>query len=224
MTYPGAKNGAGVYQTIINQIPPHDIYIEPYLGSGAILRRKRPAPIANIGIDRSPKAIAAFGDASGFRINCGSALDFLKHFKFTGREFVYCDPPYVRSTRRSTKDIYEFEMTDDDHIELLGVLKTLPCMVMISGYPGEEGDLYDYHLSDWRHELFWTRTRGGDAIECIWMNYPEPTALHDYSFLGVNFRQRERIKRKAKRWANRLAALPPLERLAILSEFARFRQ
>lgn len=220
MAYPGAKNGAGVYQTIINQIPPHDVYIEPYLGSGAIMRAKLAAPIANIGVDRSPQAIAAFGDTAGFRINCGSALDFLTTFKFTGREFVYCDPPYVRETRRSAKDIYEFEMSDDDHLELIDVLKTLPCNVMISGYPG---DLYDEALSEWRYELFRATTRQGSAIECIWMNYPEPTALHDYSFLGDNFRERERIKRKATRWAKRLASLPPLERLAILSEFARFK-
>ena len=59
MAYPGAKNGAGVFQTIINQIPPHEVYIEPYLGGGAIMRAKLAAPIANIGVDRSPKAIAA---------------------------------------------------------------------------------------------------------------------------------------------------------------------
>ena len=220
MAYPGAKNGAGVYQTIINQIPPHDVYIEPYLGSGAIMRAKRPAPVANIGIELSSKTIAAFGDTEGFLINCGRALDFLTTFNFMGQEFVYCDPPYVRSTRRSSKDIYEFEMSDDDHCELLNVLKMLPCNVMISGYPS---DLYEMYLSDWRYELFITRTRQGSAEECIWMNYPEPTVLHDYSFLGDNFRERERIKRKATRWAKRLASLPPLERLAILSEFARFK-
>jgi hypothetical protein len=34
MTYPGGKGGAGVYQMIINQIPPHRVYIEPFLGGG----------------------------------------------------------------------------------------------------------------------------------------------------------------------------------------------
>ena len=42
MRYPGGKGGAGVYQTIINNIPPHDTYIETHLGSfageGEILR------------------------------------------------------------------------------------------------------------------------------------------------------------------------------------------
>ena len=43
MSYPGGKNGAGVYQAIINQMPPHQTYIEGFLGSGAVLRMKKPA-------------------------------------------------------------------------------------------------------------------------------------------------------------------------------------
>jgi DNA adenine methylase len=34
MGYPGGKSGAGVYQTIINLMPPHTVYIEPFLGGG----------------------------------------------------------------------------------------------------------------------------------------------------------------------------------------------
>lgn len=30
MRYPGGKGGAGVFQTIINQFPPHRVYIEPF--------------------------------------------------------------------------------------------------------------------------------------------------------------------------------------------------
>ena len=48
------------------------------------------------------------------------------------------------------------------------------------------------------------------------MNYDPPEALHDLRFLGENFRQRERIKRKKLRWAARLAKLDPLERAAIM--------
>ena len=56
MTYPGGKNAPGVYQTIINLMPPHAVYIEPFLGSGAIMRLKRRARVT-IGIDRDPQAI-----------------------------------------------------------------------------------------------------------------------------------------------------------------------
>jgi hypothetical protein len=36
MSYPGGKSGSGVYQTLINLMPPHDIYIEPFLGMGGV--------------------------------------------------------------------------------------------------------------------------------------------------------------------------------------------
>ena len=50
MSYPGGKSGAGVFQTIINLMPPHDVYVEPFLGGAAVMRMKRPASL-NIGID-----------------------------------------------------------------------------------------------------------------------------------------------------------------------------
>ena len=64
MIYPGGKNGAGVFQSIINQMPPHDRYIEPFLGSGAVFRLKSPARV-NVGIDIDPKAIALFSELLG---------------------------------------------------------------------------------------------------------------------------------------------------------------
>jgi len=61
MQYPGGKNGSGVYQKIINQMPPHKIYVEPFLGGGAVMRYKRPAG-TNIGIDKDPEAINLWVD------------------------------------------------------------------------------------------------------------------------------------------------------------------
>jgi len=60
MRYPGGKGGAGVYQTIINNIPPHDTYIETHLGGGNILERKRPAA-RSVGIDLDPGEPAELG-------------------------------------------------------------------------------------------------------------------------------------------------------------------
>ena len=36
INYPGGKHGAGSYQTIINQISPLSVYIEPFVGSGGV--------------------------------------------------------------------------------------------------------------------------------------------------------------------------------------------
>ncbi|HXJ73601.1 MAG TPA: hypothetical protein VNM37_12130, partial [Candidatus Dormibacteraeota bacterium] len=59
MSYPGGKNGAGVYQRIISMMPPHQVYIEPFLGGGAIARLKRPAPV-NIAMDLYAPAVENF--------------------------------------------------------------------------------------------------------------------------------------------------------------------
>jgi hypothetical protein len=49
------------------------------------------------------------------------------------------------------------------------------------------------------------------------MNYPEPQTLHDYRYLGENFRERERIKRKQIRWRRRLQDMDSSERYAMFS-------
>jgi len=43
-SYPGGKNGQGVYQRIISLIPPHDVYVEPFVGGeqvDTIVARRR---------------------------------------------------------------------------------------------------------------------------------------------------------------------------------------
>ena len=41
-------------------MPPHDVYIEPFLGSGAIVRRKRPAEVMTYAYELNPKTIDEF--------------------------------------------------------------------------------------------------------------------------------------------------------------------
>ena len=94
-------------------------------------------------------------------------------------------------------------------------------MVMISGYYSE---LYAQELAGWRSIQFSAQTRGGRTVtEWLWMNFPEPVELHDYQFLGENFRERERIKRKRLRWQARLKRMPAIERYALLSALKDFR-
>lgn len=214
MVYPGAKNILS--RVIINQIPPHRVYVEPFLGSGVIMQTKLPA-WANIGIDRNPLMVAE-AQLYMSALPAGVALEadsiaWLKAYQFQGDEFVYGDPPYVRSARRSGRDIYAFEMTDDDHVALLDVLCSLPCPVMLSGYASE---LYDSRLSGWRRLEVDVMGHVGMNTEVLWMNYPEPIELHDYRFLGDNRTDRQRIKRKKERWLAKLRSMPVLERRAIL--------
>lgn len=217
-TYPGGKNGAGVYQAVINQLPPHRVYIEPFLGGGAIMRLKRPA-MASIGIDVDDHVFAQtdfYQCVPYARLIIGDGVRFLKDYDWQGDELVYCDPPYLMETRSCQRPIYRHELnTIEEHRALLALLKTIPAAIAISGY---WSDLYARELAGWRSISFQTVTRGGrPATEWLWMNYPEPVELHDYRYLGGNFRERERIKRKQQRWQSRLKRMPALERYALLS-------
>jgi len=212
MPYYGGKSGYGIYQTIINQIPPHEVYIEPFLGGGGIMKHKSAAK-RNIGVDLDPCVIETWQGHEDIELHHADALIFLKEFKFRGSEFIYADPPYMVETRTG-KYRYQFEMTRKDHVRLLSLLKELPCKVMLSGYWSE---LYKRELACFRAIEFQAMTRAGKPkTEVLWMNYSEPTSLHDYQYLGSNFREREKITRKKKRWIARLKQMPKLERQSIL--------
>lgn len=241
MAYPGGKGN--VYQKIINQIPPHRVYIETHAGEAAVARHKRPAR-QNILIDLDPEVLATTryqiatngdedqlatskmtmaiiaqnDDAPAWQFVCSDAVEWLQSYNFRGDEFVYADPPYLMETRRQQRQLYRYEYSETQHIELLTCLKRLPCPVMVSGYWSE---LYADLLAGWRSESFEAWTRGNTpATEYLWMNYPKPLELHDYAHLGNNFRERERIKRKKARWVKRLRKMPLLERQAILAAIA----
>lgn len=232
MPYPGGKSGSGVYQTIINQMPPHEVYIEAFFGGGAVMKYKRFARVANIAIDKDAAVLNHLNPRSVIGIN-GDAFEILEmiedwfpaYLRQCAPEdvLIYCDPPYLMSTRSSQRPIYQYELEDADHVRLLKILLNLPYRVMISGYPS---DLYDSMLSTWRRVSFYTVNRAGNlAQEVLWMNYPEPFELHDYRYLGRDFRERERIKRKKSRWVNRLAQMDVQERSALLQaiEEARYK-
>lgn len=215
MTYPGGKNGAGVYQRIINQMPPHDTYVEGFLGSGAVLRHKRPAWLS-VGVDRSEDALDLCDSLNHSRVEWlrvqNSFQGFCTGFDFSPGVLLYLDPPYLPETRKGG-DVYGHEMSQADHVIMLRRIVDLDCMVMLSGYPSV---LYDDMLTGWRRIDYRATTRRGMVDECLWANFPEPTALHDYSYLGDDFRARERIKRKKARWTAKFQAMGHQERLAIM--------
>ena len=299
MGYPGGKAAPGIYHKIISLMPPHQIYIEPFYGGGAIMRHKRPAQI-NIGIDRDRAAIEkawtpaesrdVHGDvpiaetserrresrapsvsaesaelheaaapplseladdplsrtidtrSSRWIFNEHDGIEFLKFvatwwhrlFELLGPVLIYCDPPYMRETCKS-RCRYKYDLADVDHRRLLRVLLEMdrlepePPMLMISGYDSE---LYREMLEpaehrrmgaarNWTHQTFQAMTRGGtQATEHLWFNFEPPTILHDHRYVGTNFRDRERMKRRQQTWKNILKRLKPYEREALLAAIA----
>jgi DNA adenine methylase len=265
MNYKGGKNGSGVYQKLICMMPPHKLYVEAFLGSGAILRRKRPAdksiafetnratiwefkehvpadlfkPAQHNATWTSPNADLPYcgetsliwlhrenADSIALEVFNVDAVDYLQS-KFLPSSYVwgmnepadvliYADPPYPDSVRSSPGKIYEDELlSDQEHAELCDLFLSLPCKMMVSSY---ENDLYNRKLKHWRKEQYATTNRAGTrVIETVYLNFPEPAELHDYSHVGDDRRERWRIEKRLRNWTGQLQAMRPAERGAMLS-------
>lgn len=219
MRYPGGKGKC--FQQLINLMPAHGVYIESHLGGGAVLRHKRAAD-TNYGIDIDPDVIRRWQQRHPTLctlVNTDAAA-FLEEFPFRGNELVYSDPPYVSSLRRRAR-VYKYDYEIDQHERLLRVLKGMNCRVMLSGY---EGTLYARALQGWRKVTFSAQSHMGPRTECVWMNFDPPAQLHDGSFLGSTFRERQTVRRRHSRWLDRFDRMAAGERqhlLALLND--RFR-
>lgn len=216
MRYPGSKLGAGVWQRIVSMMPPHDRYIEPFLGGGAVYYAKKPARYSIVA-DRDEGLvryhIVMGGEVSSRNTSflVADALQLLPSLKLTRQDLVYVDPPYHPDTRVKL-DLYNFELSCDRHSSLLAILEALPCMVMLSGYRCEA---YDDVLRTWHREDYRAMTRGGARTESVWCNFEPGREFHDTRYLGDGFRERERIKRKRDRWVSRFSAMTAAERAVI---------
>lgn len=153
-------------------------------------------------------------DGGAISLINADSVEFLKKYDFKGDELVYCDPPYLFETRKSQRPLYKYEYSYEDHVALLNVLLGLECFVMISGY---RSSLYMEMLAAWNYQEFTGQTRQGPAIESLWCNFdPDDFAKHDIQYIGDDFRERERIKRKKDRWLANLGKMLPDERDVIV--------
>ncbi len=207
----GLKAASGLWQALVALMPPHAVYIETHLGGGAVMKRK-PAALRSIGIDLDARALAAFECGHPVELVDADCHGYLADFAFDGSELVYSDPPYLHGARKSGRR-YRHDYADADHAALLGLLKGLPCAVMVSGYPSA---LYDDLLRDWRSVTLQVMNRAGAVTEKAWFNFA-PDRVHWASCAGRDFTHRQAVKRKAAGWGRRYRAMPPAERLAVLA-------
>jgi len=175
-TYNGGKNGSGVYQAIINQIPPHLVFISGFAGNCGVLANKRPASMANIAIDLDTSVSEAWKEIPGIiSLNQDTTRfipDLIRSYPadIIPNIYLFLDPPYLKSVRSGSGNYYKKEMLDQDqHEVLLGMVQQLPVMVGLVHYPC---DLYDRSLAGWRTVDFTGRTRSGTRTERMYMNYP----------------------------------------------------
>jgi len=220
VNFPGSKNGSGIYQNIINLFPKHNIYIEPFLGSGSILKRKLAAGI-NIGLDINSSFIDKFDSVPGFFFSPGDSLIFLDAaaslinalHDHGSKILIYCDPPYPIETRRSGSKLYKYEFSQDHHKLFLDAVLKLNCYVMISCY---ENDLYNLALSGWNKLDMHTVTRHSKATERIYFNYLNSLPKHQYDFIGNNFRERAAKKGRVYRNVSKILKMPADEQTLLM--------
>lgn len=218
MNYFGGKGGPGVFHTILRNVPPHRVYIEPFAGGANVFERKARAQ-RSILIERDPlqtELLRCRIAGDDVEILNGDCMEVLHSYQWVGDEFLYVDPPYLHSTRTSSAG-YNFELDDGSHYRLLCWLGALQVPFALSGY---RSTMYDDASSafGWRRVDFPAMTRGGPRVESLWCNYAAPGAIADPVYAGQDFRDRQRIKRKAARWVSRFSELPALERQAIVAQ------
>lgn len=222
-TYNGGKNGSGVYQAIINQIPPHSIFISGFAGNCGVLANKLPAAMANIAIDLDAAVIKAWQNIRGITAVNTDLITFLPNYlaclpvDLLSHVIVFLDPTYLGETRISDQPYYKHEMVDHaTHEKFLQMAMQIPVKTLITHYPC---NLYDQSLKEWRYTDISSRSRTSTTIQRLYMNYPQPEALHDYRYIGNDFRERELYKKSYKNFVRKIESMPPLERNYILSYF-----
>ena len=103
------------------------------------------------------------------QIECGDALKLMKRFDGPDAVF-YIDPPYLSTVRSKywNKCAYTHELTGQDHIHLLNLVKRLKGRVILSCY---ESSLYSEHLGGvWEKVQFETvNNRTTKATEILWI-------------------------------------------------------
>jgi DNA adenine methylase len=116
---------------------------------------------------------------AGVSLECRDALELVTDYGQHPNVLLYCDPPYVGSTRAAN---YRHEMTGDaQHRELAAALLECKAAVVLSGY---HSPLYEDLYDGWhRAELkAWTGNgirngatkTDGDRTEVLWSNRPFP--------------------------------------------------
>ena len=112
------------------------------------------------------KIINAAERLRGVQIENKNGVDLIRAFN-SPKVLVYCDPPYILSTRY--KRMYQCEMEDREHEELLDAVLHHKGPVIISGY---DSPMYQSMLQGWHKESTKAYNQlAQERTEVIWMNF-----------------------------------------------------
>ena len=103
------------------------------------------------------------------QIENSPAIDVIKRYD-SKETLFYCDPPYIHDSRNDSK-AYAFEMTDEAHRELAGVLHQIEGKVAVSGY---HCDLMNELYEGWQlieAPVKMCHSTKQPRQEVLWVNY-----------------------------------------------------
>ena len=100
------------------------------------------------------------------------AIDVIKKYD-SDETLIYLDPPYLPETRHGGKaSTYGVEMSYEDHLELLDLVKACKSKIVLSGYLS---DLYATELKDWKVDTVEGKSHmsnsGQPRVEVLWLNF-----------------------------------------------------
>jgi len=101
------------------------------------------------------------------------AMYFVNKYKDNPNVLMYLDPPYPLSTRTTTQ-LYERELTDDEHYTLIDAIRDAEAGVILSSY---DNSIYNEGLTDWnRLNIPVKKHMSGkkakpEAVEVVWYNF-----------------------------------------------------
>lgn len=105
-------------------------------------------------------------------VQCKSINNLIDSFENENTLF-YIDPPYLPETRQAKK-VYNFEMTEEEHIALGEKLNKTLAKVILSGY---QSQLYAKLYKNWNMQCISIANHSSQTeikqkrIEVLWMNY-----------------------------------------------------
>lgn len=245
MKYVGNKNIDGVKQQIKSLIAPYDLFIELFAGSAAVSQFISAPPEKLWLNDLIPETVEHFVYTSGgYKLTHLDAIDILQQISSTpagvytemttgsGAQskastgslytdsstrargtLIFADPPYLPSTRPHSLDLYGFEPSDEWHVRFLECIQKCMHRIIII-HPVCQ--MYCDALKDWNYIEVKIRYRVKTSVERIWYNFPPPVEVVDYTAVGKNRTDRQRIKRQVNNIISKLETLPELQRNYVL--------
>lgn len=122
---------------------------------------------------------------AGVKVKSMDAINIVDKVRNDPNAFVLLDVPYLPELRcQKCLKLYGHEMSPEDHMNMLEVIKNAKCCIMLCGYRKKGGnDLYDEKLLPygWKHyklaDLIKTcqiKKVRDVAEEWIWLNYTPP--------------------------------------------------